>query len=154
MAHIHEQYDFVVTIFVVHHGKVLFVNHPRYGRWVPIGGHVELDEDPTEALFREVKEETNLEVEILSNKPAVPAESDNKFLHTPNYMGVYGAGLHHRHISLNYFVRSKTNSAQMSDEHTDMRWVGMDDLERNTLDLTPSLIFYAKEAIKAEAAAA
>jgi ADP-ribose pyrophosphatase YjhB (NUDIX family) len=52
MPHIHELYDFVVTVFIVHKDKVLLVHHPRYGKWIPMGGHIELDEDPEEALFR------------------------------------------------------------------------------------------------------
>ncbi|HEX8763162.1 MAG TPA: NUDIX domain-containing protein [Candidatus Saccharimonadales bacterium] len=149
MGHIHEKYDFVVTVFIVHDDKVLFVNHPRYGLWVPIGGHVEMDEDPEQALFREIKEETGLEVEVLSDKALEPVEAENKFLFRPNYLGVYDATPDHRHISFNYFVRASNPDAVMSDEHTDMKWLGIDDLQNPDFDLTPSLRFYAKEAIQA-----
>ncbi len=149
MGHIHEKFDYVVTIFIVHNAKVLFVSHPRYGKWVPIGGHVELDEDPEQALFREIEEETKLQVEILSSKPTSAVEKDNKFLYTPNYIGVYGANPPHRHISFNYFARSKGADAVMSDEHTEMAWIGLDELEDKKYDLTPSLRFYATKAIEA-----
>ncbi len=149
MGHIHEKFDFVVTVFIVHNAKVLFVNHPRYGKWVPVGGHIELDEDPEQALFREIEEETKLKVEILSDKPAPAVEEDNKFIHTPNYVGVYGANLPHRHISFNYFARSTTPNAIMSDEHTEIAWVGLGELESEKYSLTPSLRFYASKAIEA-----
>ena len=56
MPHIHDLYDFVVSAFIVHKGKVLLIYHKRYHEWLPIGGHIELDEDPQEALYREIKE--------------------------------------------------------------------------------------------------
>jgi 8-oxo-dGTP pyrophosphatase MutT (NUDIX family) len=150
MGHIHDKFDFVVTVFIVHNGKVLFANHPRYGKWVPIGGHVDLDEDPDQTIFREIKEETGItEVEILSTKPNIPTEPGNKFLYTPNYLGVYDANPPHRHISLNYFARVKNPTVVMSDEHTAVEWLGLDDLEKVKYHLTPSLKFYAAKAIDA-----
>ena len=46
MAHIHEKIDFTVAIFVVHEGKVLLIHHRNLNKWLPLGGHIELDEDP------------------------------------------------------------------------------------------------------------
>jgi 8-oxo-dGTP pyrophosphatase MutT (NUDIX family) len=148
VGHIHEKIDFVITVFIVHRSKVLFVNHPRYNKWVPIGGHVELDEDPEQTLFREVAEETGLTVEILSDKPTEKVEMDNKFLLRPNYMGVYGANPPHRHISLTYFAYSKSSKAVMSDEHTEMKWLSLSELNSSKYNLTPSLRFYATKAIE------
>ncbi len=37
-------------------------------KWVGVGGHFEAGESPEECLLREVKEETNLDVEIDANK--------------------------------------------------------------------------------------
>lgn len=45
MPHIHELYDFTITVFIVHDGRVLLVNHPKYDKWIPMGGHIELDEE-------------------------------------------------------------------------------------------------------------
>ena len=53
---------------VVSDGKILMLlrNHePFAGYWVLPGGHVEKDETVEQALFREIKEETGLNVEIL-----------------------------------------------------------------------------------------
>jgi 8-oxo-dGTP pyrophosphatase MutT (NUDIX family) len=150
MGHIHEQFDFVVTVFLVHDGRVLFANHPRYGKWVPIGGHIDLDENPDQAVFREVEEETGItEIELLTEKPSVPTEPGNVFLNTPNYMGVYDANPPHRHISLNYFARVKDKQVTMSDEHTAVKWLGLDDLTKKEYELTPSLQFYTTKAIEA-----
>ena len=46
MAHIHEKIDFTVAIFVVHDGKILLIHHRKLNKWLPLGGHIELDEEP------------------------------------------------------------------------------------------------------------
>ncbi len=148
MPHIHELYDFTVTLFIVNSDhQVLLVNHPRYGKWLPVGGHVDLDEDPETALFREAKEETGLEIEVLSTKPAI-ASPGTKFLLTPNYMDVHEANPPHKHISLTYFAQAKSSEFTRSDEHTDARWFTGEELADERYALTPSIQFYAREAIK------
>ena len=148
MPHIYERYDYVVSVYIVYNGRTLLVNHPRYKKWLPVGGHIELEEDPEEALFREIIEETGLkEVEILSSR--VPIKSpETKFLLTPNYIDVHAANLPHRHIALTYFARSKTEKFILSAEHTDMKWFSIAELDENKYKLSPGTIFYAKEAIK------
>ena len=69
MAHIHEKIDFTVAIFVVHDAKVLLILHRKLGKWLPLGGHIELDEDPEIAARREAKEESGLDVELLGERP-------------------------------------------------------------------------------------
>ena len=58
MPHIHYAIDFTVAIFVVHEHKVLLVHHRKLGKWLPLGGHVELDEEPEQAALREAREES------------------------------------------------------------------------------------------------
>lgn len=148
MPHIHELYDFVITVFIVHDNKVLLVHHPKYDKWIPMGGHIELNEDVESALFREVEEETGLEVEILSDKPNIET-TDTKFLLTPNYMDVHEANAPHKHIALVYFARAKNNQHKLSDEHSEIHWLSADDLEKPEYSLSESVRFYCKEAIKA-----
>lgn len=153
MPHIHEKYDFIVTVFIVYGGKVLLVNHPRYNKWIPMGGHIELDEDPEEALFREIKEETGLEVTILSERPPV-ASPGTKFLLTPSYLDVHEANAPHKHISLTYFAKAKTDAYILSTEHDAIKWFSTEELEDSIYDLTPSVRFYATEAIRMASIAA
>ena len=61
MAHIHEKIDFTVAIFVVQDGRVLLVHHRKLNKWLPLGGHIELDEDPEEAALREAQEESGFD---------------------------------------------------------------------------------------------
>jgi 8-oxo-dGTP diphosphatase len=146
MPHIHEKYDFTIAAFLVFKDKVLLVNHPRYGKWMAPGGHIELDEDPDEALFREVKEETGFDdIEVLSSKPTL---KERKVLFTPNYVDVHDANPPHKHISLIYFARVKHDQHIKSDEHTEARWLTVEELENPNNNIPADIIFYAKEAIK------
>jgi 8-oxo-dGTP pyrophosphatase MutT (NUDIX family) len=148
MPHIHEQYDFSVSVFIVHSGRVLYARHPRYDRWLPLGGHVELNEDPEEALFREIAEETGLEVEVLSTKPDIRGDTTTKHIFQPNYVDVHDANPPHKHIAFIYFVRAKDDKFVMSDEHLDLRWLTPEDIENPKYKLSPSLKFYTSEALK------
>jgi len=69
MAHIHDKIDFTAAIFVVQDHKVLLIHHRKLNKWLPLGGHIELDEDPEQAALREAKEESGLDVELLGERP-------------------------------------------------------------------------------------
>lgn len=148
MPHINELFDFVISVFIVHDDRVLLVHHPKYDKWLPMGGHIELDEDVEDALFREIREETGLEVEVLSTKPDVDT-NDTKFLLVPSFMDVHEANPPHKHIALVYFARAKDSKHQLSSEHSDINWLSEDDLELPKYGLSKSVIFYCREAIKA-----
>jgi 8-oxo-dGTP pyrophosphatase MutT (NUDIX family) len=148
MSHIHDKYDFVISAYIVFDGEVLLVHHPRYNMWLPMGGHIELDEDPEEALFREVKEETGLEVKILSTKPDIKSPT-TKSVFVPSYIDVHDANLPHKHINLVYFAKAKNNKHVLSDEHTEINWIGMNDINDKKYNLSEPIKFYIREAIKA-----
>lgn len=149
MPHIHDEYDFTVATFIVHDNKILMIKHPRYGRWMAPGGHVELNENPEEALFREIAEETGLRnVTVLSEKASYNS-SDSKPLYTPNYLDVHEANPPHKHIGLVYFIKSASSDARLSKEHDDIRWFSEADLEDKDYALHPQTIFYAKKALAA-----
>ncbi|NBT91055.1 MAG: NUDIX domain-containing protein [Verrucomicrobia bacterium] len=68
MPHIHEKIDFTVSLFIVQDGKVLLIHHKKLDAWLPIGGHIELDEDPEQAAYREAREECGLEIELIGER--------------------------------------------------------------------------------------
>ena len=152
MPHIHELNDYTVSVFIVHDGRVLMVDHPRYDKWLPIGGHIELDEDPEQALYREVQEESGLAVEIMSNKPAALSPG-HKFLLTPNFLDVHEANSPHHHIAFVYFARAHDDTFTKSDEHRDMRWLTSDDLVSPVYNLSQEVLFYANAALDLAASA-
>lgn len=150
MPHIHEKYDFTIASFLVFNKKVLLVSHPRYGKWLPPGGHIELDEDPDEALFREILEETGYkksELKVLSSRPSIRSNG-TKFLYTPNYIDVHEANLPHKHIGLIYFLAPKHSQNRLSNEHSDSRWFTLKELESPEYMISNAIKFYCQEAIK------
>lgn len=60
--------QFVSTCFITHEKKFLLLFHPKHKKWLAPGGHLEKDETPPEVAQREVREETGLEIEFLSQE--------------------------------------------------------------------------------------
>src|SRR5690349_4897796 len=58
--------DFTATTFIVHEGRTLLLLHRKLGKWFPPGGHIDPHELPDQAAIREVREETELEIELLA----------------------------------------------------------------------------------------
>lgn len=149
MPHIHDKIDFTVGAFIVYSGRVVLVSHKKYGLWLPPGGHVELDEDTDEALFREIYEETGLaadQLEVLSEKPHF---DDRKSLWPPRWMNIHRISDRHRHIVLVYVLSSKSDAVRLADgEHNDIRWFDAAMLDDPELSTVSDVRFYGKEAIR------
>ena len=149
MPHIHRLYDFVVSVFIVHRGKVLLVYHKKYNEWLPIGGHIDLNEDPEQALFKEIREECGLPVKILAARPAIGHRGVKPIL-TPSYVDVHRITRVHKHIAFVYFGTTTSARAKLHErEHREFRWVSGSDLGSRELRLTKSIRFYCEEALKA-----
>ena len=56
---------FTSTGFVVQDGATLLHWHAKVKAWLPPGGHVMENEDPVQAVLREVEEETGVQTEIV-----------------------------------------------------------------------------------------
>lgn len=156
MAHIHELYDFVVSAFIVHFfptPKVLLIYHKKYNEWLPIGGHIELNEDPWKALHREIHEECALKVRILSKAPAI-RHPGVKPIPAPPYVDTHRISRKHWHIAFVYFGVSKSSKVRLHHaEHRAFKWVAASDLSNPKWALTRSIKFYCREALKAASAA-
>lgn len=148
MPHIHHLYDFTVSAYIVYDNKVLLVKHPRYGKWMQPGGHIELNEHPEEAIYREVAEETGLTVKVLSSKPDIKTPG-TEFLLTPNFLHVHDANPPHRHIDMKYFCVADSPDFKLSAEHSDMRWFSEAELDSSEYELEPDVVFCSKAAIAA-----
>ncbi len=147
MAHINELIDYTVEVFIVYDKKILLVYHKALQKWLPVGGHIELDEDPEEALFRETKEETGLDIEILSNKLDLRTDSF-KSLFTPLYLDIHRINDTHRHVGMVYFARSLTDKVSLEkEEHEQVRWFSQKDLSNPKYSILEDVKVYAKKAL-------
>ncbi|MSQ36593.1 MAG: NUDIX domain-containing protein [Dehalococcoidia bacterium] len=116
---------FTVSGFVSRDGRTALHWH-RLGLWLPAGGHIEPDEDPIEAVLREVREETGLDVEVLPTGSAVALPALPRQLPPPVTIGVYDIAdvTPHQHIDFVYFTRPLgTGTAELPDDELGWRWV-------------------------------
>ncbi len=125
----------VVTAFLMHHDTVLVLRRSTevstyMERWAGISGTIE-NEDPIDAAYREIFEETKLkkdDVQLMSSGEVVTVRDDE--LSTIFYVHPF------------LFELKKKKDLALNFEHTEYRWVDKTELDR--LDTVPKL----KEALE------
>lgn len=139
--------DFTVATFVLHEGKVLLLWHRKLSMWLPPGGHIDPHELPDEAAVREVREETGLEVVLLS-QPVMPQIPGPLQLARPEGIQLEDISPGHQHIDLIYFAQPKDPSAvrPVANEEVDrVGWYGRGDLHR--IPLTEEVLAWVEKAL-------
>lgn len=148
MPHIHKLIDFTVTCYIIYGDKVLLIRHRQLNKWLPIGGHIELDEDPEQALFREIEEECGLKVKIIAEKPDIKTKH-RRFLLPPAYLDIHPINDTHKHIGMTYFGKAESDVMKLAEkEHYDIRWFTEEEINDPKYELTEDIKFYIKEALK------
>ena len=123
---------FTATAFVVHDNQVLLHWHVKVGEWLPPGGHIDDNEDPVQAVLREVLEETGVRAEVVATGPRFyleyPTQVQPPFtimiedIHDP----VEG---YHQHIDMIYFCRPVGSPGPIKDGWI---WVSKEELTSGT----------------------
>ena len=164
MAHIHDKIDFTVAIFVVHARKLLLIHHRKLDKWLPLGGHIELDEDPEQAALREAKEESGLEVELLGERPPTTGPGTRALI-APRFLDIHRINDTHEHIGMIYWARPKTvarasrpsgsethgqdaRATLATEEHHDIRWCAAEDLETLQPVMSDAVKWYCRKALE------
>ncbi len=148
MAHIHEKIDFTVAIFVVQDGKILLIHHRKLDKWLPLGGHIELDEDPETAAVREAREESGLEVELVGERPPT-TEPGTRALIAPRFLDIHRITDMHEHIGLIYWARPRNGALALAEaEHHDIRWCRAADLDSLQPAMSRAVKWYCRKAIE------
>ncbi|TSD05097.1 MAG: NUDIX hydrolase [Parcubacteria group bacterium Greene0714_7] len=145
MPHLHEQIDFTVEVFVVFNGKVLLRKHDKYGIWLSVGGHIELNEDPNQAALREAQEEVGLTVELYDTRE-YQGDAKIKELIPPISMNRHSISDTHEHVSLIYFATATTDQIIPEKATDEWRWCTKEDIDAMS-DLQSNVAFYGKKAI-------
>ena len=109
---------------LIRDGKVLLIRRgkpPLYGRWVVPGGTVELGESLEQALVREMREETGLEV--------VPLEVLTVF----DRIERDGGRVVYHYVVVDYLCRWLGGEARAASDALEAAWAALDDLPRYDL---------------------
>lgn len=149
MGHIHEKIDFTVAIFVVHDGKVLVIHHRKLNKWLPLGGHIELEEDPEQAALREAREESGLEVELLGERPPTTGPGTRALI-APRFLDIHRISDTHEHIGMIYWARPRSGAEAIcaAEEHHAIRWCAAEELERLEPRMSEAVKWYCLKAIE------
>ena len=148
MAHIHEKIDFTVAIFVVQDGKLLLIHHRALNKWLPLGGHIELDEDPEQAALREAREESGLEVELIGERPPTTGPGTRALIR-PRFLDIHRISDTHEHIGIIYWARPKSGTMTLAAaEHHGIRWCSMEELDRLEPAMDHAVKWYCQAAIR------
>ena len=150
MPHLHDKIDFTVALFIVQQNRVLLVHHRALGTWLPLGGHIELDEDPEQAALREAYEESGLEIVLLGERPPT-TEPGTRALLAPRFLDIHRISATHEHIGMIYFARPRHPAAVLTlapMEHHAIRWCTQAELDTLSPPLSGAVRWYCEQALQ------
>jgi ADP-ribose pyrophosphatase YjhB (NUDIX family) len=126
-----------VGAVIINEGKIILVKRgvePGKGEWSIPGGLIELGETVRDAVIREAKEETGLDVEIFVDRPIDAFDNidiDEK------------GGFHYHFVLMEFLTRPKSGTLKSSSDAVDAKWVPLEEVEK--YDLTkPFRKFFIK----------
>jgi 8-oxo-dGTP pyrophosphatase MutT (NUDIX family) len=145
---------FVATVYVVHEGATLLHDHEKLGMWLPPGGHVDRDELPHEAALRETREETGLDVTLLT-EPDGPESDTVEPLPEPQQLLLEDIDTHagrvaHQHIDSIFYGEAETRELSPAPGEAPVEnweWVTPTELRENADRYEPDVIELGTEAI-------
>ena len=119
---------FTATGFVIHGGKCLLHWHPKVKMWLPPGGHIEPNEDPVQAVLREVEEETGVTAEVVPTGTPIDLDYPEQ-VHAPFTIEIEDIDDPvqgwHQHIDMIYFCKPIGSPAPVNEGWL---WVSKRDL--------------------------
>jgi len=127
---------------------VLLIHHRKLDKWLPLGGHIELDEEPEQAALREAKEESGLDVELVGERPPT-TEPGTRALIAPRFLDIHRIHDTHEHIGLIYFARPRGGDVTLApEEHHDIRWFRGEELDGLHPPMSGAVKWYCRTALR------
>lgn len=127
--------DLVVAGFIFNKDKVLLIHHKKLDLWLPVGGHMNKNETPDDALLREIKEETSLDAKILGKNSMSPAGNVKRNLAVPFHVNVHSVG-DHEHCCFFYLCEAVDNAkVRINRELNNFKWLSREELNKKEIPL-------------------
>ena len=136
MAHIHDKFDFTVSGFVLHptEPRIVLLLHKKLDSWLQPGGHIELNEDPLQALHHELEEESGLKPDdytIIQPTEQPQTTGTSIVLPLPFHFSNHAYNETHRHLDLGYLIQSNTTILTSNpDGASDIGWFNLSDIRQ------------------------
>jgi len=133
MPHINELYDFTVSAYIMHptEPKLCLHYHKKLRKWLQPGGHIELNEDPLQALEHELLEETGLTIKQYNiiEPTDQPRPRNTKKIPLPININVHSNDSMHSHIDYVFLVKSSTvKLLPQQGESPIIEWLTIDEI--------------------------
>lgn len=151
MSYTKKKISYTVEVLIVRKNRVLIRMHDKYKVWLGAGGHIETDEDPNEAAYREVIEETGLTVRLISPRPIRTdyTEAFKRDLVPPWFINRHRVDEERDRVAFVYFAAADTDiiEPQSEGDRSDQyMWASLEELD--TLGLKEDILHYAKTALE------
>ena len=138
--------DFTVGACIISDGKILLMYHTKLNTWLFPGGHIEPNETPDSAIKREVKEETGLDLTLVTFSELNQSPEEIEKLALPFHANLHSVGDHYHYCS--YYLGTVDNFHFVKNyESKDLQWLNIEEI-KNLENLLPSIRKIALYAIK------
>lgn len=122
--------DLTVGGYIFNDNKVLLIHHNKLDLWLPVGGHIDENETPDQALQREIKEEVNLDIEIIGKSSVPLVGNAKKNLALPFHTNLHSVG-DHDYYGLFYLCKVKNaEELKINKELKGAEWFSKEDLQQ------------------------
>ena len=105
--------------------EILLVDHKKAELWLPPGGHVDINEDPTETVRRECREELSVSADFWCKNPIFVTQTIT-----------VGKTAGHTDVSLWYVIKGSSQNHYEYDqeEFKSIKWFTLDEIPYNNTD--------------------